>query len=581
MSRSVRLELLLAAALVGVGCTGEVGSNPNSPDPTRPAVPGQPNPPGVVTPPNTTPPMPVKPDPTQPGAADQPGVVPLRRLTINEYNNTVRDLLGVSAGATNKAFSRDQESSQSGFVRGAALTTGADARAFLTSASTVSAAMTAKVSSILPCNPVPAAAAAQETCVKQFIEQFGKRAFRRPVAPDEAADLLALYTAQRAPDVGATFEDAVSAVIAGMIQTPYFLYHWELGASPALKDGNLVKLNSWEIASRLSYFLWSTMPDDKLFEAASKGELSTADQIAAQTQRMLADPKAKDAIKNFHNQWLEISDLASLEKDPVLTGFTPELAQSMIDETGEFAAKVLLGSGKIDDLFTSNASFVDANLAKLYGVTATGSGLSPATLPADQRAGLFTQAAWLTSHADASNSHPVKRGVAILQRVACSDVQAPKDLIIPDLPEPKPGQSNRERFAMHGMNPCAACHQLIDPIGFAFEEYDAVGKFRTTESEKPVDSSGQFAMGTSTIKFKNAVEMVKQLVQTTEARTCMTKQWARFFLGRREGDGEAASIASAQDAFAKGGYDVKQLITTLTRSKAFTHRTPAAGEVLQ
>jgi len=527
-------------------------------------------------------PPPVTPDPSQPGAADAPGVAPLRRLTINEYNNTIRDLLGTVAGATNKTFSKDQESSQSGYLRGAALTTGADARAFLTSADSISTAMTAKVPSLLPCSPVPTAQAAQDHCAKQFITQFGKRAFRRPVATDEAADLFALYTAQRAPDVGASFEDAIRAVIAGMIQTPYFLYHWELGEAPALKDGSLVKLNSWEIASRLSYFLWSTMPDDVLYAAAEKDQLSTTDQITAQAKRMLADPRAKDAVKTFHNQWLEISDLAALEKDPVLTGFTPDLAQSMINETGEFTSKVLLGSGKIDELFTSNASFVDANLAKLYGVNApTGAGMQPATLPADQRAGILTQAAWLTSHAVASNSHPVKRGVAILQRVACIDIAPPANTVIPDLPPPVDGQSNRERFAMHGMNPCASCHAIIDPIGFAFEGYDAVGKFRTTEGGKPVNAAGSFVLGASKVDFNNGVEMVKKLVQTDEARNCMANQWARFLLGRREGAGEKGSLAAVQSAFKSSGYDVKELIVTLTKSKAFTHRTPAAGEVLQ
>jgi hypothetical protein len=369
------------------------------------------------------------------------------------------------------------------------------------------------------------------------------------------------------------------------VQTPYFLYHWELGSSPAERDGQLVKLNPYEVAARLSYSLWATMPDDALFAAADANQLSSPDQIAQQARRLLDDPRAKDALRLFAYQWLEIADLPGLEKDPSLAGYSPTLLQSMQDETGEFLSRSLLGpkaAGDLETLFTSTASFANSELAKLYGLTgSSGPGMAPLPFDGGQRAGLLTQASFLSSHADATSSHPVKRGLAVLRRLLCVDIPLPANLVVPPLPEPLPGQTTRERFDIHGQNPCASCHRMIDPVGFAFEHFDALGAFRSTEVNKPVDSTGTFDLNGRTIKFTDAVDLTKQLVGADEIEQCMPRQWLRYVLGRREGEGEASSLRSALQAFSGSKHDVRQMIVALTASKAFTHRTPAQGEVLQ
>jgi hypothetical protein len=192
--------------------------------------------------------------------ATVPGVAPLRKLTRVEYQNTIRDLLGVGEipAARLAAISADQDSAGSGFTRGGSVTTPPDARALLQAAEDVATAAISRMGSLLPCSPLPTAPAAQDACADQFLPAFGKRAYRRPLTDGEVNDLKALYRAQRTPDVGADFPKAVANVIAAMLQSPYFLYHWELGPAAPIKEGNLIKFNQYEVASKLSYLFWST-----------------------------------------------------------------------------------------------------------------------------------------------------------------------------------------------------------------------------------------------------------------------------------------------------------------------------------
>jgi hypothetical protein len=440
-----------------------------------------------------------------------------------------------------------------------------------------------KVPDLVPCKPIPAAAADQETCAKTFITQFGRRAFRRPLTADEASDLLGLYKAERAPDIGAPFADAIGGVIAGMLQSPYFLYHWELGGRAPMRDGALVRLDSYEIASRLSYYFWASMPDETLAKAADDNALMDPARIEQEARRLLAHERAKDAIKDFHFQWLEIAGLPGVEKDPTLKNYTPELAQSMLNETGEFVTQLLFGkqaTGKLETLFTSPATFADGPLAKLYGLGAqTGTDLRPVTLDKGQRGGVLTQAAFLSAHSDAERSHPVRRGVSVLHRVACLDI-TPPDKGVPPPPEPKPGVTNRQRFEGHSAGECVTCHKLIDPIGFAFENYDALGGYQTIDENQKIDASGAFSLGDSTVKFDNAVQMSRQLAETEEVRDCMARQWLRYLLKRREVDGEARALGQIGDTFRGSGYDLRELMVAITKTRAFTHRTPSAGEEL-
>jgi hypothetical protein len=567
----------LATALAALGCNGAIF------DPL-PGVPGSETP-GVG-------PVPGSGAPANPaaGALDDsqtiPGPAPLRRLTLLEYQNTLRDLLGTDVASVKvTGISSDQDSAGSGFVRGPTLSTGTDARALMASADALAQVAMSKLSTLLPCSPIPSAAAEQDACADRFITQFGLRAFRRPVSAAEKEKLLGLYKAQRGPELGASFEQAMGTLVGAILQTPYFLYHWELGPHKALREGALIRFNSYEMASRLSYLLWSTMPDAKLFEAAAAGGLISPEQIATEARRMLTDEKAKDSVRDFHLQWLEIAGLTDMPKDDTFKDYSPDVAKAMGNETRAFVDSVFFGGkGKpsLEALLTSSSSTVEANLAKIYGVTVAGTGAKEVELDPNQRAGILTQGSFLAMKADASDSHPVKRADTILHRVLCMELKVPDGLEVPPVTDPNPNQTTRERFDVHGKSACAlSCHQFLDPVGFAFENYDAIGAYRTVENGKPVDATGAVELPSGKITFKNGVELVKALAKAPETADCMTRQWLRYGLRRHEVDGEKPSLAALRAGFQSSGFDMRELMVALTKTKAFTHRTLSDGEVSQ
>jgi hypothetical protein len=572
---------LVGLALCGLGCSGTIGeSGPGSPnDPANP-VPGRmPGQTGPVTGPGVMP-------GSLPSDSDAvPGTAPLRRLTRLEYENTVRDLLGLTTVPKGRiaGFSADQESASSGYLRGGSITAAPDARVVMLAAEELAGAALQQVPALLPCSPLPTAVPDQDACADKFIAGFARRAYRRPLADAELADLRALYRAQRAPEAGADFKQAIANVITATLQSPYFLYRWELGPAMPTRDGQLVRFNQHEMASRLSYLFWASMPDDKLFAAADGGKLNTPDQIAAEARRLLTDPRAREALNDFHLQWMNMAGLADMPKDPTLTDYTPEVAQAMLKETREFVASVFQGpkaDGKLETLMTSRASFANGALAKIYGLKeVTGAELQPVTLP-EQRMGLFTQGTFLTSKADAIDSHPIKRGDALINRLLCMHLEVPANIMIPPLPEPQPGQTTRERVSIHSEAACASCHKLIDPIGFAFENYDAIARYREKEENKTVDASGVFPLGSGALTFKNALELLPQLAKAQEVQDCMVTQWWRYALRRGELPTEEPSMKLVREAFRQSGHDMRELLVAFTRTRAFSHRKPSLDEVL-
>jgi hypothetical protein len=596
MIRTLRvLGVVGAAAMAGAGCTGAITSSDQAGGGKGPGNPGSssgPTGPGSSTLPGTDPAtdpglMPPMGDVSKGSLDDSktvPGTAPLRRLTLFEFQNTVRDLLGITADQVDiKGFSGDQNSALSGYNRGGALTTANDARDFSGSADALATIAQGKLGTLLPCSPMPTADPDQEACVGKFITQFGLRAFRRPVAKTESDALMGLYKGLRTGDAAAPFDRAIGLMVSAILQSPMFLYHWELGPNTPIKDGDLVRFNNYEIASRVSYLLWGSMPDDKLFEAAGKGELSSPDQIAAQARRLLADPRANDAIGDFHAQWIGIDAIESVPKNPAtFTAFTKDVAHAMALETREFVKSVFTApgaTGQLETLFTSNKTTVSADLAKIYG--ATGSGL--VSLDPTQRAGIFTQGAYLAVKADADDSHPVKRGITLLERVLCTELTPPQGVLIPPVADSSPDKTTRERFAMHSQGSCAACHAMIDPLGFAFENYDAVGAYRTMENGKAVDATGTLKVGTVNVTFKNAVELLPALAKSPDVQDCMTKQWLRYAMRRHEvaGDAEKPTLDALGQSFKDAKFDMRELIVAVTKTRSFTHRTLSAGEVAQ
>jgi hypothetical protein len=597
-SSTGRFTAVLSALLcVGAGCTGQVGPDPNgppgpgpgpggpgNPGPGGPGNPGPGNPgPGNPGPGNPGPGNPMNPPPP-PGAPNpqlgNPGEMVFRRLTKVEYNNTVRDLLGDNTSPANN-FPPDLESAHSGFARGGSIAA-VDAGRLLDATEKLAATAMTRLADLVPCKPIPAAAADQDRCAAQFITQFGLRAFRRPLAADESKAFTDYYARLRMTP-GTDFPNAMRMVISAFLMSPNTLYRWETAPRGQLKDGQLLRFNAYEVASRLSYTYWASMPDQALFDAAAANRLSTPEQIEAEARRMVRDPKAKDAFVDFFIQWMGVGNLAEANKNTtVFRGWNPAVAQSMLAETREFVTKlVTTGDGKFETLLTSVASFVDQNLAanvyKMNGVT--GNNIRPANHDATQRAGLLTQAAFLTAHATTDESHPVKRGVQLAERLLCIEPPLPP----PDVPNPKPpapGLTTRERYAEHGAEQCAfACHSIFDPLGFAFENYDAIGGWRTMDMGKPVDATGILKADGVDKPFKNAIELSAHIAQSKQVRDCMSRQWVRYALKRKEGMGDEPSIAAVQHVF-RTVSDVRELAVSLARTRAFTHRSASAGELL-
>ena len=573
------VALLALGLWAGGGCVGAVNDNRGSGKP-QPGGGGGDKPSGGGGNPTTPGNGNLQPQPATPPGPGVPGPAVFRRLTRAEYNNTVRDLLG-DRSAPADAFPADSLSAQSGYSRGNAVS-GVDAdRIFEATDKVASAAVTSRLPMLLPCGQVPAAEAAQETCAKDFIAKFGLRAFRRPLTGDEAADLLALYQRQRT-EVKNDFPGAIRVLISAMLLSPSFLYRWETVPEAVVRDGMFLRFNGYELASRLSYGLWASMPDEDLFAAAAGNQLATPEQIEGHVRRMLKDPKARDAFADFAIQWLDVADLREQTKSNEYASYTPAVAAAMLAESRMFLGNLMqAGDAKLGTLFTTKKSFIDEGLAKLYGQAGvTGTTLTETELNGAQRAGILTHGSFLAGHAKAAESGPVQRGKAIADRVLCKELPPPPD----DVPPPKPpidGVTTRQRFEDHSSSPCAAaCHNVLDPLGFAFENYDAVGAWRTMDSGKPVNAAAAVQIDGQLRNYANAIELGALIAGSKEAADCMAKQWLRYTLRRREVAGDEASLAAMQDAFGKAGGDMRELLVALTKTKSFTHRTASAGELL-
>ena len=377
------------------------------------------------------------------------------------------------------------------------------------------------------------------------------------------------------------FLGGIRVVLTAMLMSPNFLYRWETVPEAIKKDGNFLRYNSYEMASRLSYAFYASMPDQGLFEAAAGDKLQTAAQIEEQVRRMMKDPKAKDGLGDFVQQWMDVTDLREMVKGPQHAMlYNAQVADALLSESKEMLAGVLAKDGKLSTLLTAKIGYVDAATAKIYQASGvTGNQLREAALN-DQRAGILTQGAFLATHAKAAETNPITRGRTVADRVLCKDLPLPPD----DIPDPKPpgeGLTTRERFAEHGMNPCAqACHNIIDPLGFSFEHYDAIGAWRTMDAGKPVNAAATVTIDGKQVSFKDAVDLMNTLAASTEASNCMAKQLLRWSLRRKETTGDEATLLNIQQAFRDSSGDLRELMVALAKSKAFTHRAASAGEKL-
>jgi hypothetical protein len=328
------------------------------------------------------------------------------------------------------------------------------------------------------------------------------------------------------------------------------------------------------------------MPDDALFAEAAAGKLGTVAEVEAQARRMLADPKAKSTVESFQRQWLTVTKLPAVQKDPrAFPEFTEALRAAMAAEIARFANFVILESdGRLPTLLTAPVAFVNEPLAKIYGVDGVkGSALQRTATDPAQRFGVLTQAGVLATMANAYDPSLIARGKLVRERFLCQEVPAAP----PDVPSPPPrpaGTTAREFFVQvhEKAEGCAGCHLLMDPIGFAFEGYDAIGRVRTTDNGRPIDARGEVrGLDGANRTFSSPRELVALLAGSDQVARCFAKEWARFGLRRAETAADAASLDHAFARFAASGQNVRELLVGLVVSPTFRYRAPSAGEVIQ
>jgi uncharacterized protein DUF1592/uncharacterized protein DUF1588/uncharacterized protein DUF1595/uncharacterized protein DUF1587 len=577
--------LAIVAATLGVACsaddtanapsTGGSDNNPTTTGGSSTTAGGS----GSITGPSLPPDGPVAP------VAESAGPLPLLRLTHREYSNTMAELLGDSTkpGTT---FEPDSPGA-SGYQAPGTIAT-ETARGYMAAAETLAAAAISSKKLAIPCS-APADAAAEVSCVTTFVKDFGAKAYRRALVPGELDDLVKLF--QKAKTLGFNFQDAVTHTVEAMLQSPNLLYHWELGDTAPTRDPEnaaLVALTPDQLASRLAYFLWESPPDAALQMAAQSGQLATADGLKAQAVRLLTDDtRARRALFNFHRQWLHVDNLEDLDPGT-------DLGLQLGQELEAFVASVFVaGDGTLKSLLTAPYTFANASTAAEYGLTATGSGFTQVQLDPAQRLGVLMQVPFLRTN---GNAPPVRRGLVVYKQLLCGDVPAPPG----NIPKPEmngPSTTTRERFAVHAEQACAkGCHALFDPWGFAFENFDALGHYRTQENGKTVDASGEPQAGgviggttpkQTAMSFTNGLELVNALAASDEVSWCTSRHWSRYMLGRPEGDADVGALTNAYvsaayeaDRTAKRAFSVKDFLVSIVGTKAFRFRAPSAGEAL-
>jgi hypothetical protein len=516
----------------------------------------------------------------QAGAATV-GQSPLRRLGKTELRNTLRDLFPMLPATfdANIELPADNDIQLAFSLPGAV--SDLEVKRFMDLAE---AALTALGTRSPGAQVVCAAGADQTGCARTFVTSFGKLAFRRPLDPLEVDDLMALYTKLRTdPQMAYNLQDALGIVIEAMLQAPGFLYRWERGLAAPQKDGALVKFDSYEMASRLSYYIWNSMPDTELMAAATAGKLVTPDQVAAQATRLLADKRANDTFADFVTQWLELGPLHDIIKDTaVYPAFKPELRDSMRAETIAFAQDVLRGSSPtFTSLLTAPYTFTDPRLALYYGLTPDSAGR--VNLMGTPRLGVLTQGALMAVKGNSYRTSPVRRGKFVLNRMLCSTVPPPPPDVVPELPPPDPAKTVRQQMTEHQSNPaCAVCHTVMDGLGYAFEHFDGAGNYQKDDRGHAIDSSGSvsIATGAAPLTFQDATGLAKALAASPSAHECFARQWLRYAIDRFEQTTDAAAVAYLSKGYEGAGLDTRDLIVKITRTIPFSHRTPAEGEVL-
>ena len=404
---------------------------------------------------------------------------------------------------------------------------------------------------------------------EQILRKLVTRAFRRPPTEDELRRYRDLAFAARRQ--GETFESSVQLILQALLVSPHFLYKMEL--DPPEKEGEPRDLNDFEVASRLSYFLWSSMPDDELLELAAEGKLKQDGNLEKQVRRMLASPKSRALAENFAGQWLELRSLDIRTPDGELfPQWNDELRRAMRSETELFFDAIVREDRSVLDLLSADFTFVNEPLAKLYGIDGVGgSEFRRVSTTGTPRGGLLTQGSFLTITSNPNRTSPVKRGKWILENILGTPPPPPPP-DVPELVEAKKGEdlgSLRARLEEHRKNPaCASCHERMDPLGFAMENFDAIGAWREKDGKTPIDASGKLPSGET---IAGAGELRDLIVKTRreEFVRCLAEKLLTYALGRGLEYYDQCAVDKITKALPEDGHTFSRLVIGIVHSDPF------------
>ncbi len=491
--------------------------------------------------------------------------IELRRLTHSQYNNTMRDLLGDNSRAADRFPPEDFVNGFRNQIQAQGLSPLLiESYSLAAEKIAASALRGGDTRGLIPCKP-------SAPCRSRFVREFGLRAFRRPLNPAEQKRYEALFAMEK------DFLKGAQLVIEAMLQSSNFLFR--------LEDTSEPKWKPYATASRLSYALWDTMPDAELFAAAEKGELNSPAGVSRQVRRMLDNPRARQSLNEFISQWLRFDRILTAAKDRRrYPQFTRETAVAMTEEARLFVSDLVWNDKNFMELFTAPYGFVNSELAGIYQVPVPAQEFARTAFPAaSERAGILGQALFLASTAKPDESAPTARGLFIREQFLCQHVPDPPAGVNTNLPPFSPGkpQTNRDRLSEHVTNPgCAACHSLIDPIGFGLERFDAVGarrdKFTLAAGgrgreerdkkgnawELEIDAAG-FVAGVPNSKFSSPAQLGAVLGKSSQCQECIAKQYFRYIAGRAETAADRPLIRKISDDFRKSGFRFKELILSL------------------
>lgn len=599
MSKTSLLALVLAK--LATGCAATAATDQAADAGLEPADPPKP------------PIIPEVPDPVLPEfdnlscAPVTPILTEARLLTRAQYQNTIDDLFrGQVQGHWTAAFPAENE--VFGFRTSAEFHRATPwlAEAQMVASEGVAAGVRANLTTIAPCaagqtEPVRGEAlnAALE-CARGYLATYGFRAFRRPLTAAEEQPFLDLFE-EAATAQGSAY--GIELVTRALLQSPQFLYRLETAYSPDASNGMGELVDSFGLASRLSYLFWNSMPDDELFAVAQAGTLTQPEVLRTQAERLLKSPKAQNALFDFTEQWLNLGALNGAVRngigtpgesadgeplEPARGAASNQYSAAWRSSIQTFVSQLYANGATFGDLMLSSDVYVNRALAKVYGVEVP-EGTPDGTfvrveMPAGERAGLLTQPGLMALLAHSDQSAPILRGVFVRDKILCQPTPSAPPSVDPTPPMLDPNATTRERFAQHTANAgCASCHNLIDPIGLGLENYDELGRYRTTENGFDIDASGALkGLREKELEgeFVGAVGLAEKLSTSVQAQTCFVTQWYRYGMGRVEQSEDLCSIRDMVETLVGSGGDLRQMLLRFVDTDAFRYRTlPTSTEL--